>query len=200
MLFFLSTFYVQHWSLKVFEYVQALMPSSRTARMNFLNNTFCGKLVSGTWEDTLPEKRIKQRHRFLQGRNIHFEIAYTSLSCSEFIAMNGFYSKDITTIERENPMAFTILSYKHFYQFQVLMRTLYVRTNFHCIHVDRDAPGYFFGYAVKLSTCLENVVIVNRRRKVGWGEFNILEVERLCQSILLNQSSTWYYYMTIAVS
>ena len=96
-------------------------------------------------------------------------------------------------------MAFSILVYKNFYQFQVLMRTLYVRSNFHCIHVDLKSPNYFHSYARKLSQCLSNVYVIESIR-VAWGSFRILRTERLCQSVLLKKSTKWHYHMTIAVS
>jgi len=80
------------------------------------------------------------------------------------------------------------------------MRTLYTRSNFHCIHVDQDAPIDFYTYTLKLSQCLDHVYVAYPRIKVHWGLMNILQAERLCQTFLLKQSPTWYYYMTIAVS
>ena len=176
------------------------MDNSYTARMTFLNNTFCGKFINGTWKETVREDQIKQRQQFLQDRNDNSNIHYSNISCLKFISKNGFYSKHITAMEQANPMAFGILVYGHYYQFQVLMRTLYVRTNFHCIHVDRKAPEHFYTYALKLSTCLENVHLVNTRIDVKWGDRSVLEAQSLCQRLLLNQSSSWHYYMTIAVS
>ncbi|CAF4090969.1 unnamed protein product, partial [Rotaria sordida] len=78
------------------------------------------------------------------------------------------------------------------------MRTLYVRSNFHCIHVDENASTNLYTYALKLSTCLDNVYIATPRLKVSWGTMSILEAERLCQTYLLKQSSKWHYHMTIA--
>lgn len=176
------------------------MDNARASRMNFLNKTFCGKLIRGAWKETIHEDQIKQRQQFLQDRNDNSDIHYGNISCLKFIHKNGFYSKHITVMERTNPMAFGILVYRHFYQFQVLIRTLYVRTNFHCIHVDRKTPEQFYTYALKLSTCLENVYLISERVEVKWGGRSVLEAQSLCQRLLLNRSSSWHYYMTIAVS
>ena len=181
-------------------YPQSHARRSRSARINFLNNTVCGKFISDTWNRTIHTDDIEQRQRFLRDRNRQSNTHYGNISCSKFIVDNGFYSKRITTAERDNSMAFTILVYKYLYQFQVLMRTLYVRTNLHCIHVDRKASQEIYLYAHKLSTCLENVHVLDTRIAVQWGDITILEAQSLCQRFLLNQSSAWHYYMTIAVS
>ncbi len=171
------------------------------SRIDFLDNTFCGKIINGTWQKTINESEITTHNRLIQQQIQDLEkVDYQNLSCTEFINNNGFYSKHITDLEYNNPMAFSILIYKNLYQFQVLMRTLYVRTNFHCIHVDKNAQPIYFDYAVKLSLCLENVYIAFPRIKVTWGTMSILEAERICQIHLLQKSSKWHYYMTIAVS
>jgi core-2/I-Branching enzyme len=110
-----------------------------------------------------------------------------------------FIQKKITSIEKENPIAFSILLYKNLYQFIVLMRTLYIRINYHCIHIDAKAPSNLFNYVLKLSTCLENIFISTQRINITWGTINVLQAERICQLILLKKSFTWNYYMTIAV-
>ena len=171
------------------------------SRIDFLNKTFCGKFINGTWQKSINESEITTHNRLIQQRIQDLEkIDYQNLSCTEFINNNGFYSKHITNLEYNNPMAFSILVYKNLYQFQVLMRTLYVRSNFHCIHIDKNAPSFYFDYAVKLSLCLDNVYIAIPRIKVSWGTMSILEAERICQTHLLQKSSKWHYYMTIAVS
>jgi hypothetical protein len=197
---FLSIGYLVNRNIEIQRYTTALVHGHAKARINFLNNTFCGKFVSGTWQTTINQNEIMQRNRLLNLEINDFEMEFKNLSCDEFITKNGFYSKHITDLEDNNPMAFTILVYKNFYQFQVLMRTLYVRSNFHCIHVDEKAPIHFYVYALKLSTCLDNVFVLNPRTKVQWGTMSILEVERLCQTYFLKRSSKWHYYMTIAVS
>ncbi|CAF1296824.1 unnamed protein product [Adineta ricciae] len=97
-------------------------------------------------------------------------------------------------------MAFTILIYKNFYQFQILIETLYIQTNFYCIHIDLKASKQIYEFARILSNCLENVFLLNQRFNISWGTFSILQVERLCQQILIERSSKWFYYMTIAGS
>jgi hypothetical protein len=176
------------------------MSDHRKLRINFLNDTFCGKFISGTWKTSINESEIMNYNRLLEQRIKPLEIEYQNSSCSEFIANNDFYSKHIAKLEYDNPMAFSILIYKNLYQFQVLMRTLYVRSNFHCIHVDENASPNCYSYALKLSTCLENVYVSTTRIKVSWGTMSILKAERLCQTYLLKQSPKWHYHITIAVS
>ena len=175
------------------------MNTTHAHRMNFLQNTFCGRFISGSRKKVIHRTTIKKRQRYLEDQVKHSFTHYNNLSCSQFNNKSGFYSKKITNLEHENPMAFAILAYKHPYQFRVLMRTLYVRTNLHCIHVDLSAPAHLHAYALKLSTCLENVYLVDTRIEVKWGHISILEAERLCQRLLLNQSSAWHYYMLISV-
>jgi hypothetical protein len=197
---FLTMNYLIHRNIEMRRYKTTSMHNHWESRINFLNNTFCGKFINGTWKTTINQSEIVKRNESLKLEIKLSELEYKNLLCSEFITKNGFYSKHITDLEYKNPMAFSILVYKNFYQFQVLMRTLYVRSNFHCIHIDEEAPTNFYTYALKLSQCLDNVFVANPRIKVKWGTMSILEVERLCQTYLLKQSSKWHYYMTIAVS
>ncbi|CAF0945015.1 unnamed protein product [Didymodactylos carnosus] len=139
-------------------------------------------------QTSLALQQIKKTNPYFSGK----------MSCSEFIELNGFYSRPITAIEYNYTIAFTILAYKHFYQFQVLLRTLYSRSNFHCIHVDVKAPIIMYKYVVKLSECLENVYLSPVRLTVRWAGFSILEAERSCQLLLLNKEKTWKYYMNLA--
>jgi len=187
-------------NIEIRRHTTTVVHEDAKARIHFLNDTFCGKFISGTWQTAINQSEIVERNQLVQLKINDFEMEFKNLLCSDFITKNGFYSKHITDLEYNNPMAFTILVYKNFYQFQVLMRTLYVRSNFHCIHVDQEASINFYVYALKLSTCLDNVFAINPRKKVQWGTMSILEVERLCQTYLLKQSSKWHYYMTIAVS
>jgi len=196
----LSIGYLVNQNVEIGKYVGILINDNSKSRLSFLNNTFCGKFINGKWQKTINESEIIQRNLLLQAQINGSEIDYKNLSCIDFINKNGFYSKHITDLEYENPIAFSILVYKNFYQFQVLMRTLYTRSNFHCIHVDQDAPAIFYSYAMQLSKCLDNVYIAHPRIKVEWGTMALLEAERVCQIYHLKQSSRWHYHMTIAVS
>mgnify|MGYP006940036985 CR=1 FL=1 len=42
--------------------------------------------------------------------------------------------------------------------------------------------------------------MTNQSIEVNWGTLGVLQVERLCQSVLLKKSTKWHYHMTIAVS
>ena len=46
-------------------------------------------------------------------------------------------------MEREFPLAFGILIYKEFDQFEQLFRLIHRRYNFHCIHVDAKSDSTF---------------------------------------------------------
>ncbi len=170
------------------------------SREDFLNKTFCGKFLNENWIKTINKNEIDKENDFIQRQIKIWENFSDELSCEKFISMNSFYSKQITNLEENNPMAFTILVYKHFYQFQVLIRTLYSRTNFHCIHIDLKASNQIYKYALKLTNCLSNVYLVKQRINISWATFSILQAERICQKILIEKSSKWFYYMTIAVS
>ncbi len=196
---YLFIVYLVTRNIQIRRYTTTLINDHLESRLNFLNNTFCRAFIDGTWKTTINHTEIMKRNQSLQLQIKHSENEYQNLKCNEFITKNGFYSKHITELEYNNPMAFSILVYKNFYQFQVLMRILYVRSNFHCIHVEQEAPINFYTYALKLSTCLDNVYVAHPRIEVSWGGMEILVAERLCQTYLLKQSSKWHYYMTIAV-
>ncbi|CAF0819235.1 unnamed protein product [Adineta steineri] len=173
---------------------------SKLSRQDFLNKTFCGQFINGNWKETISQDDIDEKNEFLKKQIKIWQNFHENLSCDQFIKINCFYKKSVTDIERNNPMGFTILIYKNLYQFQVLMRTLYTRTNYHCIHIDLKASSDIYKYALKLSNCLDNIYLSNQRLNISWGTFSLLQAERICQKILLEKSSKWFYYMTIAGS
>ena len=173
--------------------------SSKLSREEFLDGTFCGKLFHDDWTRRVSEKEIKERNAFLRTQLPIWENVSVDVSCEEFLRENSLTDRSMTDNERNHPMAFTLLIYKHFYQFQVLFRTLYVRTNYYCLHIDLKASTKIYDYAKKLSQCLENVYLTDRRINISWGTFSLLQAERLCQQMLIDKSSNWFYYMTIAV-
>jgi hypothetical protein len=170
------------------------------SRNEFLKNSFCGKFIGGIWEKTIHQREIDQKNQFLRKQINESEMFNENIRCEELIKINGFYSKQITEVEYQNPMAFTILLYKNLYQFKVLFTILYVRINCHCIHLDLKAPINLFNYVSKLSTCLENVYLSTQRINITWGTIDVLQAETNCQQILIKKSSKWFYHMTIAVN
>ncbi|CAF1210412.1 unnamed protein product, partial [Didymodactylos carnosus] len=135
--------------------------------------------------------QLSSRYRNLMNTNVD------KMTCNEFLKMNKFYIEIVTKLELEFPIAFSILVYKHLYQFQVLLRTIYRRSNFYCIHVDLDANPQIYSYARKASKCLKNVHLAPKRIRVTWGTYSTLEAERMCQIFLMKKFKTWKYYMNV---
>lgn len=95
-------------------------------------------------------------------------------------------------------MAFTILVHDNLDQFDFLLRTIYRRSNYYCIHVDQKAPLTFYQSIRDRARCVTNIHLLEKRLDVRWGQFSVLEAEHLCQRELLKQSTQWRYYFNLA--
>jgi len=98
------------------------------------------------------------------------------------------------------PLAFTILIHSNLDQFDFLLRTIYRKSNYYCIHVDLKAPITLYQAIKDRSSCVTNIYLAEKRINVTWGHFSVLEAEHSCQKELLKQSTQWKYYFNLANS
>jgi len=115
--------------------------------------------------------------------------------CSLFTHQGTVSSEELTY-----PLAFTILIHSNLDQFDFLLRTIYRKSNYYCIHVDLKAPITLYQAIKDRSSCVTNIYLAEKRINVTWGHFSVLEAEHSCQKELLKQSTQWKYYFNLANS
>ena len=88
------------------------------------------------------------KHRYFRSNNESLTFA----SCDDYFSQHCYYNRrlPVTDWEENFPLAFGILIYKHFEQFEQLLRMMYRPYNFYCIHVDEGAQLNFKAKVIKV--------------------------------------------------
>lgn len=164
-------------------------PSSSTSLNQldkFLTSTLCGRLIRYP-NLTLTSNELEQLN--------HEALSYLSFpnNCSFFKS-----ERNISSEELSYPLAFSILIHSNLDQFDFLLRTIYRRQNYYCIHVDLKSPITLYQAIKNRTKCVRNIYLSRKRFNVTWGRFSVLEAEHLCQQILLRKSKQWKYYFNLA--
>ena len=161
---------------------------SPTQLDTFLSLTLCGRLIR-------YPNLILTKNELIQLKKEATSFFSSSDNCSLFRNQVR-----ITSEELSYPLAFTILIHSNLNQFDFILRTIYRRHNYYCIHVDLKASVSLYQAIKSRSTCVPNVYLPEKRVNVTWGHFSVLEAEHLCQRELLKQSMSWKYYFNLANS
>jgi len=117
--------------------------------------------------------------------------------CSKFISDRGYITDFLTELERDFPIAFSLLMYKDVEQAERLLRAIYRPQNFYCIHVDAKSDESIYSAVQGVASCFENVHVLATRVDVQWGYFSVLEPELLCMEHLWNRSAAWRYFINL---
>ena len=118
-------------------------------------------------------------------------------NCKSYVLDNGYITSPITELEQNFPLAFSILIYTDFQQFEQLLRTIYRPQNIYCIHVDKKSNKDFTDSVRWLINCFQNVFLTVRSVDVQWGKFSVLEPELICIEELLRRHKTWKYFINL---
>uniref|UniRef100_A0A5K3FYZ3 Protein xylosyltransferase n=1 Tax=Mesocestoides corti TaxID=53468 RepID=A0A5K3FYZ3_MESCO len=97
-------------------------------------------------------------------------------------------------------IAFTLVVHKDIHQIARLLRMIHRRNNYYCIHVDKRASRSFKmaldGVAKCFGTNVE-LVPLDERIVVNWGDESVLLPQIVCAKQALNQHSTWKYLINL---
>ena len=117
--------------------------------------------------------------------------------CKSYMLENGYITSPVTKLEQNFPLAFSMLIYTDFPQFEQLLRTIYRPQNIYCIHIDKKSNKNFVKSVKRLANCFQNVFLTPRTVNVQWGEFSVLEPELICIEELLKRHKTWKYFINL---
>ncbi|KAH3816267.1 hypothetical protein DPMN_117780 [Dreissena polymorpha] len=118
-------------------------------------------------------------------------------NCSSFKLHRGYITDTLSELEREFPVAFSILMYKDIEMFERLLRAIYRPQNFYCIHVDDKTSDEIFKAVVSITGCFGNVFIASQRIRVKWGKLSVLTPELVCMEDLHRRSRKWKYFINL---
>jgi len=118
-------------------------------------------------------------------------------NCPHFVLERGYITDYLTDLERDFPIAFSLLMFKDVEQAERLLRAIYRSQNFYCIHVDAKSDDSIYSAMQGVASCFENVHVLTTRVDVQWGYFSVLEPELLCMEHLWNRSAAWRYFINL---
>ena len=102
-------------------------------------------------------------------------------------------------VEREFPIAFTMVVHNSPQQVLRLLRLLYRPQNAYCIHY--DIKSKFSSFFESIASCFDNVMIASKLERVVWGHYTILQAQLNCMSDLLRYRETrvskWKYIVNL---
>ncbi len=110
---------------------------------------------------------------------------------------NEKFHQEDTNINRQFPLAFTILMYENVEQFERLLRVIYRPQNFYCVHVDTDASSNVLEAVKAIVQCFDNVILASKQEKVIYATFSRLQADLNCMQDLIKYPS-WKYLLNVA--
>ena len=119
-----------------------------------------------------------------------------SENCTEF-SRHLTSTTHVTDLERDFPIAFSILVYRDPEQAVRLLRAIWRPQNVYCIHVDSKSDPDVLSYIESRVTCFDNVFLAPRMINVYWGRFSVLEADLICMEALYNHKTKWKYFINL---
>ena len=113
------------------------------------------------------------------------DYAELASNCTNFVKNRGYITAPLSAAEENFPLAFSILMYKDVEQFERLLRAIYRPHNFYCVHVDSKSKHDVRRGVNAVTSCFENVFVLEKSFDVQWAYFSVVEPDLLCMKELL---------------
>ncbi|XP_046366452.2 beta-1,3-galactosyl-O-glycosyl-glycoprotein beta-1,6-N-acetylglucosaminyltransferase-like isoform X1 [Haliotis rufescens] len=165
-----------------------ILPPPRLVTVMSPGRVNCSRLFKGDKEEIARAKLVTRSNETEQ------QYSLLGTNCNDFLSKR-LYIQEVSKAEAEFPIAFTVLMYKDFEQFERLLRAIYRPHNVYCIHVDAKSSSGVRDSVTSLATCLPNVFLSSRSVAVRWGKFTVLEPELVCMQDLLKHK--WRYLINL---
>ncbi|WAR03784.1 GCNT1-like protein, partial [Mya arenaria] len=134
-----------------------------------------------------------ERHRdFLDLTSIS-----ASDNCETYKKTMGFFTGEALEFEQTFPLAFSIVIYKDFQMFELLMRAIYRPQNLYCVHMDNTATVEFKQRVTNVSGCFENVFLASQEVNVRWGTMSAFKPDLVCMQDMLRKGGNWKYFINL---
>ena len=117
-------------------------------------------------------------------------------NCDAFLKQRHYHDYEITTEEKDFPLAFSIVMHENVEQMERLLHAIYRPHNVYCVHLDAKASDSLHQAVHGISGCFSNVIIPEHPIKVEWSEFSLLEAELVCLQELWKYKH-WKYFINL---
>ena len=124
----------------------------------------------------------------------HF--AHLTENCQNFVQTRKYITIFMTTLERDFPLAYSLVVYKDAELVERILRAIYRPQNYYCLHVDAKADAEFVKEVSAIASCLPNVELASRRVDVRWGTLSVMLPDMVCMRDLLRHRK-WRYFINL---
>ena len=118
-------------------------------------------------------------------------------NCPRFVRSRGYITQHLTQLERDFPIAYSILAFRDIEMLERLLRMIYRPQNPICVHIDKDVDKDYFQAVQGIVGCFNNVFLAPVRHRVVWGTFSVLRPELTCMRALWERNKKWKYFINL---
>lgn len=118
-------------------------------------------------------------------------------NCSLFIESRGYDDVRVSEVERDFPLAYSLVVHKSAWMVERLIKALYSPSNVYCIHYDQKSSAEFISAMEGLARCLPNVFIASKRESVFYASISRLKADLNCLSDLVASEVKWKYVINL---
>ena len=155
----------------------------------FLNND--SKVIQ---QAKLIEDEIRNYTRFvdyIKDENFIFNKS----TCEDYKIVRDYMSnyKYNEEIEKNFPLAYSILIYYNAEQIDRLLKLIWRPQNVYCFHIDSKSKDKFKKAVQSIIQCFDNVFISSESENIIWGSISVLKAELNCMKDLIKSNVAWKY-------
>lgn len=158
-------------------------------------HTNCKALLNG---DTEAQKTAMIFMQTQTNREPQTDQELLKLDCPIFMKRRGYIV--LSTSEEKNfPVAYSLVNFNDFAQFERLFHAIYRPQNAYCLHVDEQSSIEFKTGIDRLVKCFPNFITSSRSVvNVKRGTWSALEADLICMKDLLDRFPDWKYLINLS--
>lgn len=140
----------------------------------------CNRLLSTSYATFSMNNNIK--HDVI--KNCNLEVLHTD--CSAILSVLLYGKGNISSEEVTFPLAFALKIHRSGNQAFRLLRLIYRVHNIYCVHVDKKASPDLYNQFKTISSCVENIIVIQDRVNVVYSNIRQVEAEFRCMDVVRN--------------
>ncbi|XP_077572152.1 beta-1,3-galactosyl-O-glycosyl-glycoprotein beta-1,6-N-acetylglucosaminyltransferase 4-like [Stigmatopora nigra] len=117
--------------------------------------------------------------------------------CSVFMKTRRYASVLVSEVERNFPLAYSLVVHKNAPMVERILRAIYAPHNLYCIHFDQKSPPTFIKAMDNIARCLPNVFVASKLESVEYAHISRLNADLNCLSDLLRSEVQWKYAINL---
>lgn len=157
-------------------------------------HTNCKALLNG---DTKAQKTAMIFMQTQTKREPQTDQKLFQLDCPIFMKRRGYIVQP-TNEEKKFPVAYSLVNFNDFAQFERLFHAIYRPQNSYCLHVDEQSSLEFKTGIDRLVKCFPNFITSSRSVNVKRGTWSALEADLICMKDLLDRFPDWKYLINLS--